>query len=268
MKLDLHVHTNHSFDCDSSIDEVVDRAVEVGLSAIAICDHDTMSAIGLAEKYSDRLFIIPGMEITTEGGTHLIGLFLNEEIVSRDIFDAIDEIHGQDGLVMIPHPFRAGSGLFYNRERGSIYNGEEMIRILSGVDLIESINYRSSPEDLIDCDKYMALHPDLPQAAGSDAHLPDEVGRAYVELESVKAAGEKDLKKALVSASRIIRYEAYSADESRESRILRIESQKKSLVVRAGGLIPSIGKSFRTFYKKSIGLIITGKRTDKHKVEL
>lgn len=68
-RADLHLHTNHS-DGVWTPAEVVRRAAERGLGAIAITDHDTCS--GLAEArvaargLSDSLEIIVGVEITCE----------------------------------------------------------------------------------------------------------------------------------------------------------------------------------------------------------
>ena len=92
MKLDLHVHTGHSFDSSGEPAEIIRAAEAAGLDAIAITDHDTMSAVGLVKKLSSKITIIPGMEITSMQGTHVIGLFLQSEIISRDIFEIIDEI--------------------------------------------------------------------------------------------------------------------------------------------------------------------------------
>jgi len=152
--------------------------------------------------------------------------------VSREIFDVIEEIHRQDGLVVLPHPFRPGSGLIFNRQRQNMFSGEEMVKIMSGIDLIESINYRSTPECLIDTDRFVAFHPDKPQVAGSDAHFPDEIGKAYVELEKVNSESLDGIKEALLTSSRTIRYEAFSAEGEWESRRAIIIGDKKSLIIK------------------------------------
>jgi predicted metal-dependent phosphoesterase TrpH len=256
MKIDLHVHTEHSFDCQSQLEAVIDRAVENGLDALAVTDHDNMSACGLAGQMAEEknIVVIPAMEITVEGGTHVIGLFLHDEIISRDIIDIIAEIHEQDGLVAIPHPYRTDTGLMYNREERNYFNGEEIQKILSGVDLIEAINFRCPSSEMVKTDKMLAFFPDIPHTAGSDAHFVEEVGRAYVELEKVKSNSLNDIKKALLESPRTIRYEAYSVEGQREVVAMHEDAVSQSIFTRTKNILPNnIRKSIRSLFEKSTG---------------
>jgi len=256
MKIDLHVHTEHSFDCRSSVEAVIQQAVETKLDAIAITDHDNMSAYGIAfQKSEDKnLTVIPAMEITAEGGTHVIGLFLQDEIVSRNIFDIIDEIHAQGGLVVIPHPFRPGTGLIFNKDSQNIFSGEDISKILSRVDLMEAVNYRCRSSEMVKIDKFLGFSPDIPHSAGSDAHFVEEVGKAYVELEKVKSNKLDDIKKALLESPRIIRYEAFSVEGKRTVIALKEDAVSKSILSRTKNIIPkNIRDSIRSIFEKSIG---------------
>src|SRR4051794_13803621 len=64
---DLHVHTTHS-DGVCSPCEVVIAAAGVGLSALAITDHDTLSAVAVARPEASRLGLelVAGVELTAE----------------------------------------------------------------------------------------------------------------------------------------------------------------------------------------------------------
>ena len=212
MKLDLHVHTGHSFDSSGEPAEIIRAAEVVGLDAIAITDHDTMSAVGLVKKLSSKITIIPGMEITSMQGTHVIGLFLQSEIISRDIFEIIDEIHAQDGLVLMPHPFREGSGFLSHRFHEKIYDGDQFEKIIEQIDLVEAFTYRADPEDIIDTGKFLAVHPELAVSSGSNAHTITDIGKAYFEIEEFDTDNLNEIKYALLDAPRLLRYEAYSAD--------------------------------------------------------
>ena len=82
-KLDLHVHTPASKDFrdrNVSADQIVDRAIEVGLDAIAITDHNSGEWIDKVQEAASKrgLVVIPGVEISCHGGKsgiHLIALF-------------------------------------------------------------------------------------------------------------------------------------------------------------------------------------------------
>ena len=87
---DLHVHTTHS-DGGCSPGEVVRAASNVGLAALAITDHDTLSAIAVARPEADRLGVelIPGIELTaTRDGReiHILGHFV--QVDDLDLVDA------------------------------------------------------------------------------------------------------------------------------------------------------------------------------------
>lgn len=77
---DLHVHTSYS-DSTFSPEQVVACAKEKALSAIAICDHDSIDGIGhcIAAAKED-IEIIPGIEMSSEKAdaeVHMLGYFLD-----------------------------------------------------------------------------------------------------------------------------------------------------------------------------------------------
>jgi 3',5'-nucleoside bisphosphate phosphatase len=81
---DLHVHTTHS-DGACSPCEVVIAAGCVGLSALAITDHDTLGAIAVARPEASRLGIelVAGVELTAEDDegreVHILGHFVRDD---------------------------------------------------------------------------------------------------------------------------------------------------------------------------------------------
>ncbi|MBI2305068.1 MAG: PHP domain-containing protein [Chloroflexi bacterium] len=80
MKADLHLHTTAS-DGQLTPRQLVKRAAELGLSHIAITDHDTVDGIEEAlEAAPPQLVVIPGVEINTdipEGEVHILGFFIH-----------------------------------------------------------------------------------------------------------------------------------------------------------------------------------------------
>lgn len=90
MKVDLHIHTTYS-DGVFSPERIVDTAIEAGLDAIAITDHDNVLAYPIAVNYAQKiakennstpLEILPGVEINTiykDVEIHILGYFMNRE---------------------------------------------------------------------------------------------------------------------------------------------------------------------------------------------
>ena len=83
MKVDLHIHTSYS-DGAFSPEKIVDTAIDVGLDAIAITDHDNVLSHKIALDYAKdkSLKILPGVEINTiyKGyEVHILGYFMDLE---------------------------------------------------------------------------------------------------------------------------------------------------------------------------------------------
>ena len=86
--IDLHIHTTVS-DERFTPEEIVRKAAGLGLSVIAIADHDSVDGIApalLAAQAFPQLRVIPNVEISTdnpEGEVHILGYFIdyaNEEL--------------------------------------------------------------------------------------------------------------------------------------------------------------------------------------------
>ncbi len=81
-QVDLHIHSTAS-DGRFSPAEIVRKAVELGLTVIAINDHDTVDGIAPAleaAKAFPGLKVIPGVEISTDatsGEVHILGYFVD-----------------------------------------------------------------------------------------------------------------------------------------------------------------------------------------------
>lgn len=78
MIFDLHCHTHFS-DGLLSPEAVVTRAKERGVAVLAITDHDTIAALGIAQKAAldAGITLISGIEFSSQwgkGGVHIVGL--------------------------------------------------------------------------------------------------------------------------------------------------------------------------------------------------
>lgn len=79
--IDLHVHTNIS-DGTLSPEDVIARAAETGITAIAVTDHDTIEGIARAQVKgaATGIEVVPGVEVSTQwdhGILHMLGYFID-----------------------------------------------------------------------------------------------------------------------------------------------------------------------------------------------
>lgn len=82
-QVDLHVHSNKS-DGTFSPTELVSYAIEKGLAAFALTDHDTTAGIdeALAAAEGKDIEVIPGIEFSTEyegKDIHIVGLYIDHK---------------------------------------------------------------------------------------------------------------------------------------------------------------------------------------------
>ncbi len=175
MRFDLHIHTHHSRDSLSTPAAIVDAVRRRGLSGVAITDHNSLAGaleVGAVAPFT----VIVGEEIrTTEG--EIIGLFLSREIPARlSPEETITAIHEQGAIACVPHPF--------DRWRREAMGRQVLERIADQVDAIEVFNARMLIAQDNALARETALAHGLAMGAGSDAHTPGEIGRAYVEVEA------------------------------------------------------------------------------------
>jgi dephospho-CoA kinase len=172
LRLDLHLHTWASRDCLSDPERVLASARARGVERLAVTDHDRLGlALALAQRYPEQ--VIPGEEVRTAEGIDVIGLYLSEEIPKgTPARQVIERVRAQGGIVYLPHPYAAGKG-------GGGRLAEELTPL---VDVVEVFNARLHRASLNDAADALAERHGKLKGAGSDAHTPEEVGGAYVEV--------------------------------------------------------------------------------------
>jgi predicted metal-dependent phosphoesterase TrpH len=169
-KFDLHIHSSYSSDGVVDTKTIVKVAMKRHLDGVAITDHNTIKGGLNAKNYETKDFkVIVGSEIMTDKG-EVIGLFLSEEIKSKNLIDVIYEIKAQNGIIVIPHPFdeMRSSALYPNEECASL------------VDCIEGFNSRCIFQKYNEKAIEYANKHYLPIVAGSDAHFANEIGNAGI----------------------------------------------------------------------------------------
>jgi predicted metal-dependent phosphoesterase TrpH len=198
--IDLHCHTNGSFDSLSDPLKVVEAAAKRGLTHLAITDHDHVeAALRVRDRAPEGLTVIVGEEIKTTAGD-LIGVFLERSIPpGLSPSAAIAAVREQGGLVGIPHPF--------DRFRSSLAGEEGLEALVPLVDWIEGYNARLVGGGNERAAVFAAEHG-LPAVAASDAHSILEVAVSYTILDGDPSTPE-GLKAALPTADMMMSRASY-----------------------------------------------------------
>ncbi|WP_038252620.1 TrlF family AAA-like ATPase [Xenorhabdus bovienii] len=250
-KFDFHTHTPASFDYgkeDSNLktsktpkDWLLDYIAQ-DIECVAVTDHNTGEWIdGLkdaaenlrAEGYS--IYIFPGVEITANSNIHVLGIF-DPSATSADI-----------NAIVGASKFRGTKGDSNSVAEESAENVVKEIIFAGGVAIpahidmkaglcqqtsshtIRQVCERANAIEIIFPDqirvdaplsRYTKLNLELPSIIGSDAHHPNDIGRAYtwVKMSSPSIEG---LKLALVDgSSSLIRSDNETTDPNRASNTL------------------------------------------------
>jgi predicted metal-dependent phosphoesterase TrpH len=161
---DLHIHSKYSGDSALEPKTVLKVAKKRGLDGIAVTDHLTIrGGIETRKLNNDRNFcVIVGSEVETNNKEDLIGLFLEEEIESRQTDDVMAEIEAQGGLILWAHPFRFGKNLLPPV-------------VIPQLDLIEGFNSKTSASCNV-LAQQLACEYNKAVIGASDAHQAFEIG--------------------------------------------------------------------------------------------
>ena len=176
IRVDLHVHSSASPDCNIEPERVAARCRRLGLAPVFLTDHNTIAGAAQLRAGSER--VVAGEEVmTTEG--ELIGLFLERPVPSglTPIETAL-EIKAQGGLVYLEHPYDS-----FRR-----HLSESSIESLADlIDIVEVFNGRSEERDNRRAEDLCVILDAAP-GAGSDAHSLREIGSGHVEMEDFEGA--------------------------------------------------------------------------------
>jgi len=160
-------------DCNTPLEQIINRCLETGINCIAVADHGTTEGALKMQSIAPFPVIIAEEILTTHG--EIMGLFLKETIPGgQSVEKTISLIRAQGGPINIPHPF--------DMFRHSALDGRIIEEIVEQIDAVEVFNarcilLRSSIKAEIFAEKY-----GIPRSAGSDAHTLQEIGNAYVEM--------------------------------------------------------------------------------------
>lgn len=201
IRVDCHLHTALSGDAVTTIDELAERVEQERLDVVFITDHNVTAAAFEAAERGIGARVIVGEEIRTQDGD-VIGLFLTERIpYVLPLAEAIAKIRETGGLVYLPHPFDPG--------RSTLKPAVSERLCSEGIaDIVEVFNAKIEDQDQNRQAALLAARYDLPGGAGSDAHDPDGIGAAYLEMPDFD--GPADFLAALRHASVVGEYRPHA----------------------------------------------------------
>ncbi len=174
VRVDLHTHTMWSGDSTTTPDEFASAVEASGLDVVCITDHNAIDgAFELRDRIGCR--VIVGEELRTAAG-EIIGLFLTERVpMGISHLEAARAIRDQGGVVYIPHPF---DPMRRNLSDAALYE----LADADLIDAIEVLNAKTSLASLNQRAAEFATKFGIVAGAGSDGHVPDALGAAYVEM--------------------------------------------------------------------------------------
>ncbi|MFO7927666.1 MAG: PHP domain-containing protein [Halobacteriota archaeon] len=177
LSVELHSHSDLSYDGRDPIELLLEQAEAIGLDALAVTDHDeidaSLEAASVADEYD--LVGIPGMEVSSAAG-HVLALGVETLIPAGLSYDeTLDRIGSQGGVAVVPHPFQS------SRHGVAAHITLDQ---LANADAIEVYNSRLFTGRANRQAERFAEERDLPMTAGSDAHIAEMVGQAVTEVDA------------------------------------------------------------------------------------
>ena len=253
MKIDMHLHTRASFDCESDPAEIVCWAARKGIKALVVTEHDTAEGYDDLKAAADKagIVVIPGLEHTAARGTHYL-IYLTPELpLPSDDMEMIKEVHFRGGLVGIAHPFRSDTGIIYNQIENNLYSEDEVSNILSAADFIEVFNGKSTVKQNTQALELAAQYPKLIRIGGSDSHHPSTIGCAHTEIAGFKTGTVLEMAEGFCNLKTKVITLAELDESTSEKTIKRGAEGIRKLMVKLKPYIPAriwrIGKSaYRT----------------------
>jgi histidinol phosphatase-like PHP family hydrolase len=172
--VDLHMHTDHSPDCATPVDVLLETAKARGLGAIAVTDHNVISGAHEARERANGIKVIVAEEVKTADQGEVIGLFIEDHIPrGMSLQETIAEIQRQGGLVYMPHPFD---------RMHAVPDYEHLLDVVEDVDAIEVFNARVAVRSFNEEAVKFARKYRIAAGAGSDSHVPQGLGSVRIRM--------------------------------------------------------------------------------------
>ncbi len=173
LHVELHCHTYHSSDSLMTPEEILAACERRGIDRIAITDHNTIAGARLIADLDPQRVIVGEEILTTEG--EILAFFVKEEI-PRGLppAEVVERLKAQGAVISVSHPF--------DLTRGAYWAPGTLEALAGELDALEVFNARCWNGRPNREAAVFALRHGLHGTAGSDAHSPGEVGRAFLAM--------------------------------------------------------------------------------------
>ncbi len=200
--VDLHFHTSYS-DGINGARTIATRAKRLGIG-VGITDHNEIRGALEIDRIEDVL-TIPGIEVTSAEGSHVLVYFEAVEALRQFFFDDIQPAMGNDlmsstrlpmediirrakaydAVVIFPHPFSAA----YTGVCNSYFSKERLQNLFEMADGVEAINASNMNKWNLQC-AVLGFNLNKTVIGGSDGHRLSQMGKAVTcaECEPTRAA--------------------------------------------------------------------------------
>jgi predicted metal-dependent phosphoesterase TrpH len=187
--VDLHFHTHYS-DGHNTVKAVARKAKDLGIG-IAITDHNEIRGALEIDGYSD-VFSIPGIEMTSREGTHILIYFYHIDQLETFYSDDVIPYMGNDlmsstalrmeeiirrarkfkTVIIFPHPFCG----VYTGIQNSYFPKDRLEHVFSEVDGVEVINSENMNKSNLRS-ALLGFNLGKGITGGSDGHRVSQMGK-------------------------------------------------------------------------------------------
>jgi hypothetical protein len=195
----FHVHTDHSFDGESSVEELARFCIENRFGFVCVTDHadfmDDESVLQLVRECDahsgNGIKIIPGLEYAfpQDEGVHLLCVGIREPVREKRIGRAVDEVRRIGGISIVAHPSRNGYRI-----------PEEIVSSIDGIEVWNAAYDSRYLPDTGSLELWMSVRKRNPRVmayTGQDMHDVRWFREVYLELHRELPPQEADLIKQL-----------------------------------------------------------------------
>jgi predicted metal-dependent phosphoesterase TrpH len=193
--VDMHFHSHHS-DGLNGIPEIADRARRLGIG-LAMTDHNAIEGAVEIDQYDD-IFTIPGVELTSREGTHLLVYFYDVVGLQR-FFDAhirpamgngvmssldlpmeelVERARAYETVIIFPHPYCAAYTGVCNLQ----FPPERLEALCDRVDGVEAINAGNIAKWNLKSAVF-GFNLNKTVTGGSDGHAINHMGKAITYVD-------------------------------------------------------------------------------------